>query len=138
MGQVAINGTLLGGPVQVGLGFPQALFTTTLATTPSPKPFSAASGVLQRRINQPGPGFVTLGGVGANDTVQRGDLLYLRCDSQLLLRLSQTDPLNPLGPALVRQLLVSGLVIVEFAPASPLVLLEAQGAATIEYAITGQ
>lgn len=138
MGQVAINGTVLGGPVQVGSGFPQAIFTTVLATNPSPKPFSTASGVLTRRIAQAAPGFVPLSGVGPTDTVQRGDLLYLRSDSQLLVRMSQTDPLNPLGPALVRDLIVSGLLIVEFPSASPLVLLEAQGSATIEYLITGQ
>ena len=138
MGQIAINGTVLGGPVQVGSGFPQAIFTTVLATNPSPKPFSVASGVLTRRIAQAAPGFVSLSGVGPTDTVQRGDLLYLRSDSQLLVRMSQTDPLNPLGPALVRDLIVSGLLVVEFPSASPLVLLEAQGSATIEYLITGQ
>lgn len=137
MGQVAISGTVLGGPVQVGAGFPQAIFTTNLGTSPSPKPFSAASGVLTRRVNQAAPGFLVLSGVGPTDTVVRGDLLYMRTDSQLLLRLSQTDPLNPLV-TLVRELYVSGLVVVEFPPSSPLVLLEAQGSATIEYLITGQ
>lgn len=138
MGNVAVTGTILGGPPQIGSGFPQAIFTTTLATTPNPKPFSAATGVLTRRVAQAGPGFLTLSGVGALDTVVRGDFLYLRCDSQLLLRLTQTDPLNPSGDPLVRELYVSGLVVLEFPPSSPLVLLEAQGSATIEYAITGQ
>jgi hypothetical protein len=138
MGQVAINGTILGGPVSPGAGFPQAIFTAVLATTPSPKPFSAASGVLTRRVNQAAPGFLTLSGVGPADAVVRGDTFYLRSDSQLLLRLSQTDPLNPSGPALVRDVYVSGLCIIEFPASSPLVLLEAQGSATIEYLITGQ
>lgn len=138
MGQVSIAGTVLGGPVQVGAGFPQAIFTTTLGTSPNPKPFSAATGVLQRRVNVAAPAFGALSGVGAGDTVEKGDLLYFRSDSQLLLRLSQTDPLNPAGPPLVRELYVSGLVVIEFPAASPLVLLEAQGSATIEYAITGQ
>lgn len=140
MGQLAISGTVLGGPVTVGAayGFPQSLFTTQLATTPNPKPFSAASGVLTRRVSTVSPSFATLTGVGANDTVQRGDTLYLRSDSQLLLRLSQLDPLNPTGPALVREVYVQGLFIVEFPQSSPLVLLEAQGSATIEYLVTGQ
>lgn len=138
MGQVAINGTVLGGPVQVGSGFPQAIFTTVLATSPNPKPFSSASGVLTRRVAQASPGFVTLSGVGPTDSVVRGDLLYMRSDAQLLIRLSQVDPLNPIGPALVRELIMSGLLIVEFSAASPLVLLEAQGSATIEYLVTGQ
>lgn len=138
MGSVSISGAVLGGPPQVGVGFPGALFNAPLATTPSPKPFSAASGVLTRRVAQASPGFVTLSGVGSGDTVERGDLLYLRCDAQLLLRLSQTDPLNPGDPPLQRLLYVSGLVLIEFPFASPLVLLEAQGSATIEYLITGQ
>jgi len=138
VGQVSIAGTVLGGPVQVGAGFPQAIFTTTLGTTPSPKPFSAATGVLQRRVNVAAPAFAVLSGVGVDDTVTKGDLLYFRSDSQVLLRLSQTDPLNPSGPPLVRELYVNGLAVIEFPAASPLILLEAQGSATIEYAITGQ
>lgn len=138
MGQVLIQGSLTGGPPQQGVGFPQAIFTTQLATTPSPKPYSAATGVLTRRIAQAAPGFVVLTGVGPDDTVQRGDTLYLRSDAQVLLRISQIDPLNPSGPALVRELLMSGLFICEFPPSSPLVLLEAQGAATLEYCISGQ
>jgi len=138
MGQVAISGTILGGPVQVGVGFPQAIFTTQLATTPNPKPFSNASGVLTRRLAQASPGFAPMQGVGPTDSVVRGDTLYLRTDSQVLLRVSQTDPLNPLNPPLVREIYVNGLFIVEFPQSSPLVLLEAQGSATIEYLITGQ
>lgn len=137
MGQIAISGTILGGPVQVGAGFPQAIFTTTLATSPTPKPFGAGSGVLTRRVAVASPGFVTLSGVGPADTVVRGDLFYLRSDAQLLLRMSQTDPLNPLN-TLVRDLYVNGLVVIEFPASSPLVLLEAQGSATIEYLVTGQ
>ncbi len=138
MGQVAVSGTIMGGPVSPGSGFPQAIFTTTLGTSPSPKPFSAGSGILSRRVAQAAPGFVVLGGVGPADAVVRGDLLYLRSDSELLLRLSQSDPLNPSGPALVRLLDIGGLTVIEFPPSSPLVLLEAQGSATIEYLITGQ
>ena len=137
MGQVAISGTVLGGPVQVGAGFPQAIFTTNLGTSPTPKPFSAASGVLTRRVNVAAPGFQTLSGVGPTDAVVRGDLLYLRSDSQLLIRISQTDPLNPLN-TLLREIYIAGLVVLEFPSSSPLVLLEAQGSATIEYLITGQ
>jgi hypothetical protein len=138
VGQVAINGTLIGGPVQVGAGFPQAIFTTPLQTSVSPKPFSAASGVMQRRIAVAAPGFVDLQAAGPFVAVQRADLLYLRCDAQLILRLSNQDPLNPLGPPLVVLLPVSGLVIIEFPASSPLVLLEAQGSATVEYAASGQ
>ena len=143
MGQVSITGQLVGGQIQNGSfgmfgGFPQAIFTTNLALTPSPKPFSTASGVLQRRIATVSPDFAHLQGVGAGDAVARGDTLYLRSDSQILLQLSQIDPLNPGGPVLVRQLYVSGLVVLEFPLSSPLVLLEAQGAATLEYLVTGQ
>jgi hypothetical protein len=139
MGQLAISGTVLGGPVTIGAayGFPQSLFTTQLATTPNPKPFSAASGVLTRRVSTVSPSFAVLTGVGATDTVQRGDTLYLRSDAQLLLRISQLDPLNP-ATTLVRLVYVQGLFIVEFPQSSPLVLLESQGSATIEYLVTGQ
>lgn len=138
MGQVVISGTYQAGPPQVGAGFPQAIYTTPLVTSVSPKPFSQGSGVLQRRVAVAAPAFVVLQGVGPTDAVQRGDLLYLRCDAGLLLRLSNTDPLAPLGPPLVVVIPVMGLVLLEFPASSPLVLLEAQGSATVEYAITGQ
>jgi len=138
VGQVSINGTLSSGPVQVGSGFPQAIYTTPLATSVTPKPFSAASGVMQRRIAVAAPTFVTLQGLGPTDTVVRCDLLYLRSDAALILRLSNQDPLNPFGPPLVVEVPVSGLVIMEFPASSPLVLLEAQGSATVEYAASGQ
>ena len=138
MGQIVISGTYQGGPVQVGAGFPQAVYTTPLQTSVSPKPFSSGSGVMQRRVAVASPGYVVLQGVGPGDAVERGDLLYLRCDAQLYLRLSNQDPLNPLGPPIVVVVPVSGLVILEFPASSPLVLLEAQGSATVEYAITGQ
>lgn len=138
MGQIVVQGTVLGGPTTIGAGFPQALFTTILATNPTPKPFSLASGVISRRLAVASPAFAPLQGVGPTDTVQRGDFLYFRSDSQVLLRLSQTDPLNPLNPPLQRELYVNGLVIIEFPQSSPLVLLEGQGSATLEYLITGQ
>lgn len=138
MGQVSINGTLSSGPVQVGAGFPQAIYTTPLATSVTPKPFSAASGVMQRRVAVAAPGFTPLQGLGPTDAVVRCDLLYLRCDAGLILRLSNQDPLAPLGPPLVVLVPVAGLVILEFPASSPLVLLEAQGSATVEYAFSGQ
>lgn len=137
MGSLRLDGAITGGPAQVGSGFPQAIFNAPLALTPTPKPFSAGSGVLTRQVAQVSPGFTTLTGVGPDDTVVRGDTLYFRSNAQLLLRISQADPLNPSGPALVRELYVSGLLVVEFPPSSPLVLLEAQGTANIEYLITG-
>ncbi len=137
MGQLTIAGTLLGGPVQVGAGFPQAIYTTQLALSQTPRPFSKGSGVVQSTVNTPSPSYEPLQGVGPTDRVRYGDVLYLRCDGSLELRISQTDPLNPLGPPLVRLLNVQGLQIMEFPPSSRLVLLEAQGSATVEYAIFG-
>lgn len=138
MGQVVIQGTYQGGPAQVGAGFPQALYTTPLQTSVTPKPFSAGSGVMTQRVAVASPGFVPLRGVGPTDAVVRGDLLYLRCDAALQLRISTQDPLAPLGPPIVVVVPVSGLYIHEFPAGQPLVLLEAQGSATVEYAITGQ
>ena len=138
MGQVSINGTFSSGPVQVGSGFPQAIYTTPLATSVTPKPYSAASGVMQRRVAVASPSFVALQGLGASDAVARCDLLYLRSDAPLILRLSNQDPLNPMGSPLVVEVPVAGLVIMEFPASSPLVLLEAQGSATVEYAVSGQ
>lgn len=138
MGQLTISGTILGGPAQVGgAGFPGALFTTVLGTAPSPKPFSVATGIVSRRVSQASPGFAALQGVGPTDTVTAGDFLYLRSDSGVVLRVSNRDPLNPAGPALTTLIPVQGLAILEFPPSSPLVLLEVQGSAQLEYFVSG-
>lgn len=136
MGQVRVDGALLSGPVVPGIGFPSAIFTTQLSLSQNPRPFSRGSGIVQTRVETPSPGYEPLQGVGPDDRVRRGDVLYLRCDAELELRLSQYDPLNP-GTPLVRLLRVLGLVIIEFPSSSQLVLLEAQGASTLEYAIFG-
>lgn len=138
MGQIVVQGTLTAGPVTVGAGFPQATFTTLLQTQVTPKAYSAGSGIMQRQIAVASPTWQALQGVGPSDAVQRGDTLYLKCNAALLVRLSTQDPLAPLGPPIVQEIPVSGLLFIEFPPGSPLVLLEAQGSATVEYAITGQ
>lgn len=139
MGQVAINGALLGGPTVIGgPGFPGAIFNAPLALSTNPKAYSAASGVLTRRVATLPLAWTVLTGVGSDDSVQRGDTLYIRSDAPLMLRLSRVDPLAPLGPPIEFEVYIQGLYVMEFAPGSPLVKLEAQGAATIEYLITGQ
>lgn len=138
MGQLTIQGAITAGPPTVGVGFPSALINTPLSTTPSPKSYSKGTGTIQSSVATASPSFEALSGVGPTDRVRQGSLLYFRCDAQLLLRISQTDPLAPSDPPLQRLVYVQGLCIIEFPGSSPLVLLEAQGAANIEYLIIGQ
>lgn len=139
MGSSSLTGSLIGGPPNSGgSSFPEAQFIAQLGLTPSPKVWSAASGVLQRQVSQAAPGFLALSGVGPTDTVQRGDTLYFRSNGPVVLRLSYVDPTNPLGPPLQAVVPVQGLLLQEFSTPSPLVGLEVQGSAQIEYLITGQ
>lgn len=138
MGTLTIQGAITAGPPTAGMGFPSALMNVPLATNPTPKPFSKGTGVIQSAVSTASPAFEPLSGVGPTDRVRQGSTLYFRCDNQLLLRISQTDPLAPSDPPLQRLVYVQGLCIIEFPNGSPLVLLEAQGAATIEYLIVGQ
>lgn len=137
MGQIVIAGTMIAGPPVVGGVFPSSIYTTQLALSQVPKPFSKASGVMQSTVQTAAPAFEPLQGVGPTDRVRQGDTLYLRCDAPILLRVSTVDPLAPLGPPIVELNPVAGLYIREFPLGQRLVLLEAQGSATIEYAITG-
>lgn len=137
MGQLSIAGTIIAGPPTVASGiFPSAIYTTQLGLSQNPRVFSKATGVIQSRVETPTPGFEPLQGVGPTDRVRRGDVLYLRCDSALILRVSTFDPLG--GPVIVELNPVLGLYVREFPLGQQLALLEAQGSATIEYAITGQ
>lgn len=138
MGQLAINGSLIAGPPTVGTGmFPSAVYNVQLGLSQTPRAFSRGTGVIQSQVQTGAPAFEPLSGVGPTDRVHFGDVLYFRCDGPLVLRISRVDPLAPLGPPIVELCAIQGLLIREFQPGSQLVLLEGQGSATIEYAITG-
>lgn len=133
MGQVSLQGTLIAGPVSASdTTFPGGSFNVPFATTPSPKPVQVQSGDL-RQVQSP-LAYVTLSGIGATDTVTRGELLYLRTNVPMNIRI--TTKQTP-GPDLVQVSKVNGLLIQEFPSAQYLVLLEAEGSGQIEYFVSG-
>lgn len=135
MGQLKLEGTLIAGPPDVNSGFPSMQITTPFATRQSPKLWGVATGVLYRSVNVSSPSFGALQGVGATDTVTKGDFLYIKSSGPVLLRLTQDDGS---GGNNVRLLDIDGLTVLEFSTSKHLKLLEVQGMATIEYFVSGQ
>lgn len=135
MGMVTVSGALLAGPPSAGEGFPAMLANAPLSLINSPKQMGVATGVLSRLVNQPSPAFGPLQGVGPTDTVTAGDLLYLKCDGLLILRVTTDDGS---GGSVVELNPVHGLYVREFSTVRALKLLEVQGVARCEYFISGQ
>lgn len=134
MGQVRLDGAFVVGPPSVSGGsFPSAQIITQLAMRDgSVKLFDAASGVVQQQIDVDAPSYVTL---SAASVVARGDLLYLRSDSAIVLRITRDDGV---GGDVVILVPVHGLLILEFQETLFMKLLEAQGSALIEYFVAGR
>lgn len=137
MGQLVITGSLtVGPPSPVSDGaFPSSIDTVQLAATPNTKQSQVSSGTISRFLNTASPSWAALSGVGAADTVTRGDTLYFRCNSPIKLRLTQADKDG--GADIVSIIQVFGLHLTEFPQNGYLKLLEAQGSSTIEYLVSG-
>lgn len=133
--QISLDGTLSVGPQSpADNAFPAGTSGEPLALTPSPKVSNACTGTLVRNLNS-ASSFATLTGVGASDTVTKGDTLYFRSNSPVQVRLTQADPLG--GSDIISIVNVYGTLLAEFNPVGYLKLLEAKGVATIAYLISG-
>ena len=131
MGQISVSGSIIGGPASASEGFPSAQFITQLKLRQSPMGFGAATGVLTQRLNSPS-GFAEL--VGPGTVVTRATFLYIRSDTDLLVRLTTDDGA---GGDDVVVIPVGGLFLFECSGSKYLKLLEAQGSALIEYLAAG-
>jgi len=135
VGQVQLNGTLTFGPSSSGGDvFPSSIDSLQLATTPNPKPMPVATGTMSRNLQSPNT-YITLSGVGTNDTVQQADTFYLRCDAPIKLRLTIVDPAG--GADIVAVIPHQGTMFKEFPTNGYLKLVEAMGSARMEYAVSG-
>jgi hypothetical protein len=132
MGQVKLSGTIVGGPVGVSAGFPGAVTTIDLETTPAPKPMQVADSG-PRSVNSSGA-YVSVGSIGSGMSVEQGTFLYLRTNAPVWVR--RTIYQSP-GPDLTVEERVHGLLIVEFPPGEYLKLLEVKGSAQVEYFVSG-
>lgn len=134
MGQIDLQGALFGGPPTGGSTFPAATFSVPLRMSTTPKPFGVATGVLTRNVASPAA-YLTLSGIGAADTVTKGDVLYFKASGAVDLRLTTDDGA---GGDVVAIVPVQGIVILEFSSSKYLKLVEVQGSASIEYFMSGQ
>lgn len=134
MGQLDLQGALIGGPPTGGDVFPASTFAVPLRLRTIPKGFGVATGVLTRQVNSPSV-FTTLSGIGANDTVTQADVLYFKASGPVALQLTTDDGL---GGDIVATLSCDGLVLMEFPTSNFLKGLEVRGSATVEYFASGQ
>lgn len=133
MGQVQLQGALIGGPPSGGEVFPAAIFNVPLKLRTDPKGFGAATGVLQRTVTSPTV-YVTLTGVGSGDTVTQGNTLYLKSAGPLDVRVTCDDGV---GGDVVSEFQIDGMTFTEYSDLRYLKKLEVKGSAQIEYFVSG-
>jgi hypothetical protein len=132
MGQVKLQGSVIIGPVVAGDDvFPGDILNVTLSTSVNPKPCQVWDGNT-RSLNSPNA-YAVLFGVGAIDTVTKGNFLVVRCVSPMMVRLTFSQlPVN-----IVSEFFVQGQMLIEIPDANPLIALEAKGSGFITYAVSG-
>lgn len=130
MGTVALSGSITAGPAGSG-AFPTSVLTAQLALSTLNKSFNQGTGILRRAISSPAA-FVAL--EGTPGTVPQANLLYLRSDAPVQVRMTFDDAPNP---DIVSVVPVKGPLVMELEDARFLKLLEVQGTANIEYMLTG-
>lgn len=132
--QVQISGTLIAGPTEVSEStFPSGETSIPFVGTPNPRSYNVDTGKDVARVNSPSS-FATLSGIGENATVPQANFLYLRCDVQVQVRVTQLVPSSTPTTATIS---VKGLLILEPPPGSEITLVEIQGSATVEYYACG-
>jgi hypothetical protein len=121
VGQISCSGALIVGPGDTAKPFPGSETTVALALKNT-----------ECTVVQPGLNVVAspLAFVALPAGVTKGLLLYVRTDNPVTLRLTTLA-----GAQVVP---VDGLFLAEFPSTDPLLLLEVQGSATIEYLVAGQ
>lgn len=124
----------MGGPPAGGETFPGTTFAAPLLLRTNPKGFNCATGILQRQIATNVGVYATLSGVGATDTVTKGNTLYLKTNSTLLVRLTTDDGV---GGSVTAVIPVSGFCMLEFDDSKYLKLVEVSGSALLEYFVCG-
>jgi hypothetical protein len=135
MGQAELSGSLTFGPSGGGSGaFPTSQDVIALSLSPSPKQASVMTSGLQVNLNSPSA-YATLPGIGVGGVVQQCTTLYLRSDTNVMLRFTFNDPAG--GADIVSVVPLCGSTLVEYQQNGYLKLLEAKGAARLEYAAAG-
>ena len=134
MGTVNLSGSLLAGPTCTGGSFPSASLSEVLALLNNPKPYQAATGILNRRVASPNA-FITLPAIGAGGDVTRGDTLYAKSDGPLLLELTQDDGSG--SGTVVAVIPFQGVMLLEFPSTQLLLGLRVKGNANLVYFVSG-
>lgn len=134
MGQLDLQGALIGGPPSGGETFPASTFSVPLRLRTSPKGYGVATGVLSQQIASPAA-YVALSGIGVGGAVTQADTFYFKASGPVDLRVTTDDGA---GGDVVAVIPSDGLAVIE-TPASKYVkLVEVQGNGTVEYFASGQ
>jgi hypothetical protein len=132
MGQARLDGSLQAGPPAVTEGtFPASTFSVPIALTPNPKGYLVSDATLSRRINS--VPWIALSGLGATDSVTEASTIYLRSDSPLDVRITQSID----DVLVVSTSRLHGTLLREFPSSDPATLVEVKGNATIDFYVQG-
>ncbi len=137
MGILRFLGTLCGGPPTVcdSGQFPSSVFLVDLSFAGGhDKQYDPATGVLRRNISSP-TAFLPLTGLGPSDVVTKGDFLWMKASSPMLLQITSDDGS---GGDVVAVIPIGGVFVLEARDDKFLKTIALQGSGSVEYLVTGQ
>ena len=130
MGQLALSGVVVVGPALKAGTFPAAEITIALVSKMNDYVISASGLMNIASVSS----YVPLPVVGTNGPVTKGTFLYVKTNAPISLRMTTVDGVS----TAVAVEPLDGLKVHEFPDGSELVLLEAEGTATVEFLVAGQ
>lgn len=135
--QVSLQAQLTSGPSDSSTSgqFPSGTDVIPFSLAQDPKSYSVRTGTQQASVQSP-LAYVALSGIGAGQSVTQAQLLYLRTNTAMNVRVTRTDPTNPVA-TITFVARPQGLLFVEASVDSPITLVEVEGAGTVEFAAFG-
>lgn len=130
---VVMNGTIVAGPTGAdSCAFPTGIHNIAFSTHPLQK-VAAVSVKNFKNVNSPSS-YVEMEGVGTGQSVTQGTFLFVQCTAPMKIRIT-TQPDS--GGDVVSEIPVQGALVIEFAAANYLKLLESKGVGGVEYFVSG-
>lgn len=130
MGQTELSGTIGSGQAMVTSGaFPSMSTSAVLGLATNPKNFQKSTGSVQASVATATGVYQSLSGIGSGQMVPEVDLLYLRSDAPVKVRVTQRIDTE----TVVSIHKVHGPFFMQTPPSDPITLVELSGSANIEY-----
>ena len=132
--QCSLSATLVAGPAQVSDSyFPSATKTIPFQLNNVPKQYNVDAGSVVN-VNSAYPTYAPIDSIGSGGQVTQVQTLWCRCNTNLILQLTIT---NPNGGSFTSYVPIYGTMLIEFPANAVLTALAVSGSGQFEYWASG-